>query len=222
MDILTQYCISSLNKLILSYTYNVLTLTFEEPGNIRIEKETSKHIINNKSMNFDKDNKQYIYKCHNTPLYDSEIYKCDTLTNIYIKYNEQINISFKGLSTTIQTISSDGYIGLINEGYNFYKQYSLMTIPKNINLQFMTTMKHLFDLAISFNSDISHWDVSNIQSMEFMFSDAISFNQNINNWNTKNVNNMKCMFRNAKKFNKSYVSGWIIPKHNSKRFEMFV
>ena len=222
MDILEEYCIKSLYNIILSYTYNVLTLTYEGPGHIRISKNSSNNIINSNMELFNKNTKQYVVKCHNTRIHDSFIYNCDIKTNIYVKLNKQIDISFKGLLTTIQTITSDGCIGLINEGYNFYKQYSLTTIPKNINLEHMTTMKHMFDLAINFNSDITDWNVSNVYYMDFMFSDAIIFNQNINKWNTQNVLNMKYMFRNAKQFNKSYVSGWILPKHNSKKFEMFV
>ena len=216
---LSQYCISSLSKYILSYAYNVITFTFEEPGCVRIDNSDVKNIINTQ---IDRDTSHYAFKCHNTPLMESIIYPCNIITNIYIKYDKYIRISFKCLATTIKSITSDGYIGLINEGYNFYKQYSLETIPKNIILENLTTFKHMFDMAINFNSDISHWEVSHIQTMEYMFSDAIMFDRNLSKWNTKNLQNTKCMFRNAKKFNILHIKNWILPKQNSKKFEMFL
>jgi hypothetical protein len=220
---LSQYCISPLSNYILSYAYNVVSLTFEEPGCIRIDNSDVKNIINIQThTQTNKDTSHQAFKCHNTPLMESIIYPCDITTNIYIKYDTCIKISFKSLATTIKNISSDGYIGLINEGYNFYKQCSLETIPKNIILDNLTTFKHMFDMAINFNSDISHWDVSHIQTMEYMFSDAITFNQNLSGWNTKNLQNTKCMFRNAKRFNMLNIKNWILPKQNSKKFEMFL
>jgi surface protein len=223
MNVLKDYCIDDLSKLILSYTYNTITIAFEESDNIRIDTKSAKNIINNSHITpFNKDNKYYVNKCHHTIIHDSIIYKCDIITNIYIKINEQVNISFKGLSTTIKTVLSDGYIGLIDEGYNFYKQYSLTTIPTIINVNSLTNATHMFDTAINFDCDISNWNVSNIKNMSYMFSDAINFNQNISLWNTKNVNNMKCMFRNAKRFNILYTKKWILPKQTNKKYDMFI
>ena len=45
----------------------------------------------------------------------------------------------------------------------------------------------MFDVAESFNQDISNWNVSNLTSMYSMFSEARSFNQDISSWNVKKV-----------------------------------
>lgn len=37
--------------------------------------------------------------------------------------------------------------------------------------------------AVSFNQDISSWDVSNVYSFEQMFDNAASFDQNLDKWN---------------------------------------
>jgi surface protein len=54
-------------------------------------------------------------------------------------------------------------------------------------------MSNLFEDALTFNSDISRWDVSNVRNMELMFSGS-SFNGNISGWNVSKVENMKKMF----------------------------
>lgn len=56
-----------------------------------------------------------------------------------------------------------------------------------------TTLYGMFRLS-PFNSDISNWDVSNIEDMSYMFYEATSFNQDISSWNTSSVTNMSWMF----------------------------
>ena len=48
--------------------------------------------------------------------------------------------------------------------------------------------------TITFNGDISKWDVSNAIIMTDMFKDNRFFNGDISNWNTSNVTDMKDMF----------------------------
>ena len=52
----------------------------------------------------------------------------------------------------------------------------------------------LLDDRMTFNADISNWDVSNVRSMERMFFRAFDFNQPLNSWNTSKVFTMESMF----------------------------
>lgn len=62
-------------------------------------------------------------------------------------------------------------------------------------------MSSLFYGAISFNEDLSNWDVSHVTDMSYMFSDATSFNGNVSAWNTSSVTSMFAMFYRAFSFN---------------------
>ena len=68
-------------------------------------------------------------------------------------------------------------------------------------------MSQMFLEALSFNQDISLWDVSNVTNMSNMFYKASSFNQDISLWDVSNVTNMSIMFREASSFNKS-IGDW--------------
>jgi surface protein len=48
--------------------------------------------------------------------------------------------------------------------------------------------------SMSFNQDISAWDVSSVTNMEAMFSNSQSFNMPINDWDVSNVRTMRSMF----------------------------
>ena len=67
----------------------------------------------------------------------------------------------------------------------------------------ITQMSSMFSGEDSFNEDISHWDVSDVESMAFMFQDASSFNIDISHWKTSNVRNMNWMFWNARSFDQN-------------------
>ena len=64
----------------------------------------------------------------------------------------------------------------------------------NPNLSGVTSMRNMFALASSFNSNIGDWNTSSVTDMTQMFNGATSFNQNIGSWNTSNVTNMTAMF----------------------------
>ena len=55
----------------------------------------------------------------------------------------------------------------------------------------------MFYGAESFNQDISHWDVSNVNNMYGMFYNARSFNQDLSNWDVSGSTNMNDMFEGA-------------------------
>jgi surface protein len=69
-------------------------------------------------------------------------------------------------------------------------------------------MKQMFLNAISFNSDISQWDMSSVRTMYQMFNGAKLFNSDISKWVTSRVTSMMAMFKDTKVFN-SDVSKWI-------------
>ena len=58
------------------------------------------------------------------------------------------------------------------------------------NLIFATDLSEMFYGCISLNSDLSKWNVENVNNMNFMFYNCISFNSNLSEWNVKNVTNM--------------------------------
>ena len=68
-------------------------------------------------------------------------------------------------------------------------------------------MSGMFAGALTFNSDISNWDVSNVTNMSGMFTNTNSFNQNISDWDVSNVENMFFIFREAYGFNQN-LSSW--------------
>ncbi|WP_429995218.1 BspA family leucine-rich repeat surface protein, partial [Mycoplasmopsis bovis] len=55
--------------------------------------------------------------------------------------------------------------------------------------------------AKNFNSNISKWDTSNVETMSSMFNDASKFDRDLRDWKTSNVTNMQSMFTDAKAFN---------------------
>ena len=71
----------------------------------------------------------------------------------------------------------------------------------------VTNMNHMFWGAKNFNVDISEWDVSSVRNMGNMFCDAENFNQDISGWDVSRVWNMVGMFQHAESFNQD-ISGW--------------
>lgn len=68
------------------------------------------------------------------------------------------------------------------------------------NLNKTKDLSYMFVGATNFNSNIEHWDVSNIKEMEAIFNGASSFNQPLNNWDVSNLENLKYAFSSAKAF----------------------
>ena len=60
--------------------------------------------------------------------------------------------------------------------------------------------------AKKFNSDISNWDVQNVQSMRDMFAETFNFNQPIGKWSVKSCG-YRFMFSKAKTFQQK-INNW--------------
>merc|ERR1719353_1892579 len=74
-------------------------------------------------------------------------------------------------------------------------------------------MRVMFVGAISFNSDISKWDVSRVADMNRMFYNAKSFNGDISQWDVSRVKNMDAMFYNAASFKQELCgAAWVHSK----------
>jgi len=58
-------------------------------------------------------------------------------------------------------------------------------------------MSQTFANAVTFNQDLSNWDVSQVTSMPEMFQSATAFHQVVSDWNVSNVLDMTNMFSDA-------------------------
>ncbi|NME69785.1 BspA family leucine-rich repeat surface protein [Flammeovirga aprica] len=70
-------------------------------------------------------------------------------------------------------------------------------------------MSYMFEGATSFNGDLSSWDVSSVTRMDYMFKEATSFNGNLSTWNVSSVTRMDNMFNGAISF-EGDISSWNI------------
>ena len=68
-------------------------------------------------------------------------------------------------------------------------------------------MTRMFYGLSNFTSDLSSWDVSNVENMTDMFNGASSFTSNLSNWDVSNLMDMGGMFQDATSFD-SDLSGW--------------
>ena len=75
-------------------------------------------------------------------------------------------------------------------------------------MEYLISHKHEFYVfgSTNFNLNIGGWNTSSVSDMNSMFRDAISFDQNISVWDMSNVINFRAMFR-ATSFNQD-IDGW--------------
>jgi surface protein len=91
------------------------------------------------------------------------------------------------------------------------------------DLSNVTSLEGMFGEAVKLNSDLNHWDVSNIETMRRMFQgkfdEASAFNGDISNWDVDNVTDMQQMFQYATSFNRD-IGGWDVSSVENMR-QMF-
>jgi hypothetical protein len=201
-NVLKLYTFHDLNKLICAHITHTITLSYANDKNtqILISNNTIYNILNN----------VYTIEPYTTG-YNIVISFTTQYVKLYMKYGSTIEISFKGIYTSIQHIKTDYIIGLTKGTMHFALQKELLTIPYNVNINNINNMTNMFFDATSFNCDLNHWNVNHVTNMMNMFSGAKSFDGKISNWDVSNVENMFGMFYNAKSFNGD-LSSWNINK----------
>jgi surface protein len=68
-------------------------------------------------------------------------------------------------------------------------------------------LSNMFCDCISFNADLSRWNVANAFNFESMFCRCTCFNSDVADWNVANAEYLSNMFRGCTSFN-SNVSQW--------------
>ncbi len=139
--------------------------------------------------------------------YEFEKLDCQNVTNVDI-YGILVltNPISKFKDSKIKTIT--GNVVLIGDASEMF--YSAIKFNSDINhwdVSQVTNMTYMFFGAINFISDISSWNTSNVTNMALTFYIATNFNSDLSNWNTSNVKDMNNMFSNTIKFN-SDLSNW--------------
>lgn len=85
-------------------------------------------------------------------------------------------------------------------------QYNATDAP---DLSNCNSLRELFinNIQLGENTDLSNWDVSNIEDFAFIFKDATNFNGDIDGWTLTSANYLEGMFQNASNFNRN-ISAW--------------
>jgi surface protein len=116
--------------------------------------------------------------------------------------------SFYNSNTNSLTFTRFDSIPLSRGGSQFFNLNSLkFTTSDNPSILSNTSLNSCFQDSITFDSDISGWNTTNVTSMVGTFYNAQVFNQNIGSWITTNVTNMTLMFFETGKFNQN-IGGW--------------
>jgi surface protein len=116
------------------------------------------------------------------------------------------------LRSLIQTFTSKGTIMLKGDtSFMFYSAISFNSDVSAWDVEHVTDASSMFYNAVLFNSDLSNWKVGNIIYMSAMFLGGTSFNSDISEWNVENVTNMSAMFLAATSF-RSDLCRWNVSK----------
>jgi surface protein len=101
-----------------------------------------------------------------------------------------------------------GTISWLSMGTAFWGCSNMDVLAVDVpDLSLVTAMTNMFKNALSFNGNISNWDVSSVTNMNSLFEGASSFNQNLNSWDVSNVISMTSLFESASSFDGD-VSDW--------------
>ncbi|NRA81922.1 MAG: DUF5011 domain-containing protein, partial [Pseudoalteromonas sp.] len=92
-------------------------------------------------------------------------------------------------------INQWGDIAWENMSYAFYQCVNATSDAIDTpDLRLVNNMKRMFEEAVNFNADISHWDVSSVMDLDKMFNGASAFNQDLSLWDISSVDDMIEMF----------------------------
>ena len=115
--------------------------------------------------------------------------------------------------STITGVTHWGNTGVQSLSGAFRNHNSLIQVPSNLPST-VTTLKWMFLFASKFNdTNVVHWNTSNINNMYQMFTKAANFNQNISTWNTSTATTMNAMFAEAVLFNQD-IGNWDVSQVN--------
>ena len=141
-----------------------------------------------------------ICKCPDASVGDSDIIDGRTYTAVdNSTITAQLESGNVDLCTTLVTDMS----GSASPFQNFFNSNSFNSKISHWDVSNVIDMDGMFFNASSFNQDIGIWDVSKVTNMGSIFKNASSFNQNLESWDTSNVTKMLDMFRNAIAFNQN-------------------
>ena len=107
-----------------------------------------------------------------------------------------LNNNFFRAENGVTVICTDAEVGDTGkvDGVEYTKRSKDQITPDNAPTTCtsgITDMSNLFENAVSFNGDISIWDVSSVTNMSRMFQQASSFDRNLGDWDVSNVENFK-------------------------------
>ena len=108
---------------------------------------------------------------------------------------------------------SFGNINLLSLERGFQNCPNLIECPNTLPTG-VTNLANCFQGCLSFNSNISNWNITNVTRTDSMFQSATSFNKPLNSWNTANVILMSNMFNTASSFNQP-LNSWNVSKVTS-------
>ena len=101
-------------------------------------------------------------------------------------------VSIDQWGTAQWTSMHEAFQGASNMGYNASDAPDLSRV---------TDASYMFNMATSFNGDLSSWNVSSVTNMYGMFWDTFAFNQPLDSWDVSSVTTMHNMFFRNPVFN---------------------
>ncbi|MFN4896367.1 MAG: BspA family leucine-rich repeat surface protein, partial [Pseudomonadota bacterium] len=130
-----------------------------------------------------------------------------TIATLSIAKNATQAITFDGSKVWTASYTAPSSIFGIGKSYwpsdGYFYGCSNMTVSASDapDMTGTTSMANAFRSCANFNSDISHWDVSQVQSFDSTFKNTNVFNQNLNSWDTGSGTSFANMFSGTVWFN---------------------
>ena len=88
--------------------------------------------------------------------------------------------------------------GFITTKYGLMPDWNVSQVKDMSGYDFNTYKIKAFGQSLSFNGNISRWDVSQVTNMNCLFYHALSFNQDISRWSTSRVTDLGDIFSGSK------------------------